>query len=122
VFLNTKEFAELATHYKAGSTVDTEPVPVIATRDNETNSGMGYGDAALIDEPARGSEIKRAIRLQMPASVVVTEQGKGTGTRVSVFKLADGTYCTAVRVVDRDEQLQTVLCLEVDRRSQQRLN
>jgi len=118
VLLNTNEWGENATHYADGETPGTS-ITVLVFRDEETNSGTGYGDGNAIDDPHRGSAIKRAIRLEMLASVVVTEAGQGP--RPSCFLLADGTYCQAVRVLGKDDAMQLVLCTTIDRRSQGRV-
>lgn len=116
VFLNANEFAENATHFVGGSpTGSGATIKVIIDRDNETNSGTGHGDAAMIDDSRGGSEIKRAIRLEMLASIAVIEEGQAA--LPSLFLLADGSYCRAVRVIGKDPELQTVLCVELDRRS-----
>lgn len=120
VFFNTDEFAEAITHWPLGDpTVAGDSLTGDVDRNNETNSGTGQGDAAGVDGPNQGSVINRAIRLELAASVAVVEQGQAD--QPSLFRLADGSYCRAVRIEGADDVTQTVLCTAVDRRSWGRL-
>lgn len=114
VFLNEDEFAEEIRHYKAGNTADYEDISAVVDEDDEPRDAQGTGEAMQLNTE-EGSQIKRFLRLELLETIVVTESGEGL--KPSRFLMADGRICTAIRILGRDDGLQTVLCKIVDRRA-----
>jgi hypothetical protein len=114
VFFNEDEFAQTVRHYKAGNTSDHEDVTGVVDEDDEPRDAQGTGDAMQLNTQ-QGSLIKRFGRLELSISVVVTESGPSLTP--SRFLLEDGTTWTAIRILGRDEVMQTVLISTIDRRA-----
>jgi hypothetical protein len=112
VFLDTDEHAEAVIHYPAGNLAAPATVNAVVDRDSESSSGLA-GDGSQIDTRA-AVKIRRSAVLEMSASVTVTETSGSHQASPSLFEF-DGHRWRAVRVLERDDDLQLVLVTRLDK-------
>lgn len=113
VFLNTDEHAEAITHYPAGNLAAGVSVNAVVDRDEEAGGGVGSGEGPGFDRPGQ-VRLRRNAILELPASVTVTEASGTHQQSPSLFEF-DGFRWTTVRILGRDEDLQSVLVTRLDK-------
>lgn len=119
VFLQTDEFAEDVTHYAAGNLSAPATVQAVVDRDEEASGGVGSGEGADFDTASR-VRLRRNAILELAASVVVTERSGTHQASPSLWEF-DGFRWTTVRILSRDDSMQSVLVSRSDKIATRRL-
>ncbi len=106
VFLNTSEFAEVATLYPSGSSVGKSNVTVVRVDDDLEGTRESHGDGVTLQRGS-GKAVRESIKLEMLGTVDVDD----TRNPADLFKMADGTMLAVKRILGRDGGMMTVLCV-----------